>query len=382
MQKILKQMSTFALVSSTADSDLLVQNVHINLFILPGLLGRYRMLVEIGVHFACATDDGKAHELEGFELDLPFIQPDRSPFEDVSARLTDATNLRMIFGKCKEDDGLITWSTGVKDDGSPVETTAKLVPVRRDDGTKCLNKDPAASRSFWHFKVNQKINKTQGLYIRLRFPIAHQRIWRWHRGIFGRNGAFFDLRFQNVRSVDPGIVPIEKLSEIGGCNVHVVVPQWMESASLSPTAKYTRLLEGRVWEPYLGCKTDFWRREMFAVYAWEERNVSADNPFRLFGTFRTFPGTPKPLFFFFAVTMVACATTALIWVIGHYSSSPSLLGNDWDSLKTHIWKLISALGILGSLTLLQKYFKAGNFIVGWVARVIGYLENFLMRRPQ
>jgi hypothetical protein len=196
-------MSTFALVNSNAGSHLLVGNVHLNLFILPGILGRYRILVEIGLHFACETDDGKTHELDGFELELPFIMPDGSTFEDVSTRLTDATNLRMIFGKCKENDGLITWSTGINEDGSPVETTAKLVPVRRDDGTKCLNKDAAASRSFWHFKVNQKLTKSKGLYIRLRFSIADQRIWRWHRGSWDEMGPSSICAF---RTFDPWIL--------------------------------------------------------------------------------------------------------------------------------------------------------------------------------
>jgi hypothetical protein len=262
-----------------------------------------------------------------------------------------------------------------------VETTARLVPIRRDDGTKCLNKDETASRSFWHFKVNQKITKSKGLYIRLRFSVHDQRIWRWHRGIMGRNGAFFDLRLQDVRSLDPTVIPIEKLSEIGGCNVHIVVPQWMESTSLSPGTKYTRLFEGRVWEPYLGCKTDFWRREMFAVYAWEDQNISPDSPFRLFGTFRTFPGTPKPVFFFFAVTIVACATSALIWIIGRYSFSPSLASSDWNGFKAHIWKIVSALGIVGVVALVTKYWKISNLIIRWIARGISALERLLMRRP-
>jgi hypothetical protein len=80
--------------------------------------------------------------------------------------------------------------------------------------------------------------------------------------------------------------------------------------------------------------------------------------------------------------MVACATAALIWVIGRYSSNPSLLGSDLGSFKTHIWKLISAVGVLGLLTLAKKYWKAGNSIIGWIARRIIDLERFLMRRPQ
>jgi uncharacterized integral membrane protein len=118
-----------------------------------------------------------------------------------------------------------------------------------------------------------------------------------------RDGITIDIRVADWReawTVQDAVALTKQIVPFKGMDFFVIVPTRMALARLtlseaSPPPRYVRLLEGAVWEPYLGRATDLRRSQKHVIYRWtaeeaeedgtsppEKDGVSADKPFRGF----------------------------------------------------------------------------------------------------
>lgn len=128
------------------------------------------------------------------------------------------------------------------------------------------------------------------MYLRLRFAVANPgQVWIWKRSLLARNGALVDIRVSELRETvtvpdwmafQDDIVPIKRL------NCFVIAPAFLQARAISPQTQYMRLLEGRVWERYLGRPAEWFDRRRLIIYHWqvakENETVAPANPFRAF----------------------------------------------------------------------------------------------------
>ena len=94
-----------------------------------------------------------------------------------------------------------------------------------------------------------------------------------------------DFRVADVReaqeamdwaSLQDKIVPIRML------NAFVITPVSLQARSASPDLRYTRLLEGNAWEPYIRRRTGLFRSRHLLIFYWKATDISIHTPFRGF----------------------------------------------------------------------------------------------------
>ncbi len=267
-------MGFFAVLKNDKDDPALeISECHLNLWVLTGLLGRPRFLLDIGLH----VKSGETPVRE-FQIAIP-AGAERYGFEDLGGRLLSQQTAQLIFGK-------------------PVKyPTAEVIDYGK--GSLSISRVPSANvvldeersgADFTLFKIRtaDPLPSNSEAYLRIRFSLSRVgRIWRWKRFLLTRYGALMDIRFCDLReawNVKDGdslrnlILPIKSL------NFFVVVSSFLNLVATSPALHYTRILEGKPWEGYLGRKVSLWGNKKLSIYQWrnEAKAVDPDEPMRVY----------------------------------------------------------------------------------------------------
>ena len=287
-------MGFFAVLADDSDKRFKVKECHLNLWSLGGF-GRRVFYWDVGLRLE--ADQGK---LSKFQLVIPF-GTEGAGIQDLGDCLLDQNVAHLIFGKpVKIQDSNIDYGQGPLSVGNVPRTDARLVKERSDKDV-----------SFWSLSVSPPIESGKQAYLRVRFEIRNLgRAWKWKRSCLAKVWALVDLRVADVRQAisipdckafEPLIMPIERL------NLFLIAPASLQLRVTSPPFHYMRLLEGSVWEPYLGRRTDLMRSQKLVIYEWRGEKVEAANPFRAFiDLSREFGPTPLK-YYVLTVTLVLLA---------------------------------------------------------------------------
>lgn len=269
-------MGFFAILREDGEPSCRVRQLDINLWCLPRLFGRHQFFCDIGIRLAQEQPDVTLGRLA---LAMPF-RTDGTLWEDLSDRLlTYPKTAGLVFGEQTQVDGAtLRFADG---------TDFTLARLERE---KC-SLDMARSTKFfslWHLTLRRPVRPGGDVYLRTRFNITDLgRTWLWQRAILLQNGALVDIRVTDLREsviVPQGDDYPDRVVKIDELNCFVIAPASYVLGRASPELRYSRILEGRVWEPYLDRATDLLRRRKISVNFWREVDVSSDNEFRGFLT--------------------------------------------------------------------------------------------------
>jgi hypothetical protein len=200
--------------------------------------------------------------------------------------------LRLVFGEQVEASGSVL---RYRNETFSLGTVAVTNAVCRNTGRG------RTAESLWTLPLQTPM-KSVDCYLRVRFRVADLgSVWLWKRGLlFKRIGAKVDFRVVDPRETsttlgtdhEARILPIEDLY------LFLIAPWELQARSYSPSLKYTRVLEGRVWARYLQSAITPRRSTRLVVYYWrapsgaavggpqpaeaERQSVSPMSPFRAF----------------------------------------------------------------------------------------------------
>jgi len=249
-------MGFFAVVREQ-DQPFEVELCHLNLWSLAGLFRR-AFFWDVGLQLK-ADDNNK---LSKFSLALPF-STEPGGMKDLSASLKSPEVSELIFGTSVSISGSEIKYT--KEDGI-FDLVLGQISETESDREK---KRSGTTFSYWNLILAEPIPPGQRRYIRVRFEVYNLgRTWIWKPF---KSGAIIDLRVADLRetiSLQPWNDLKSRIIPVADLYLFVIAPSWLQHASSSPSLKYMRLLEGRVWENYLGRKTDFFRLEKMVIYYW------------------------------------------------------------------------------------------------------------------
>jgi len=152
------------------------------------------------------------------------------------------------------------------------------------------------------------------------------------------------------------ILPIKEL------NLFLIAPGSLQFRAVSPPLHYMRLLEGRVWEPYLGRAADFWRTGKLVICEWRNKDsVSPMAPFRAFVDLSREFGLMPLSNYVVSLILVALA------ILFAYYFEPSVLATSEQVMA------------LFSEYLYQLSLASVIVIFGYLLRYFGPVKNLLNR---
>lgn len=282
-------MTYFSLLdpqSPDIDGDYRVEQCHINIWSLPGLLGHRPMVFDVGVVLESATP-----LVQAIEMVVP-VRVVR--LIDLSQEVADNSNGRLIFGRHFQgaQGSLITLSglgavpvVGVSEQ-LDVTVDRELTVVRVVLGAGMPSSGPA--------------------YVRMRLVADNAYpMWRWRWVLGRRNGALIDFRVHDPREggyeqrAHPDLRDRDK--EIPKLDAFFMLPERFQISGQNPALEYTRTLEGDRWKRYLHRSPyGLLRNEPILVHRWKRHErqslsgttrpgVDADNPFRGYLQFNRVP---------------------------------------------------------------------------------------------
>jgi len=272
-------VSTFAVLRRNDGVRWTPEHLDLNVWVLPALVRRQAYFVDVGIG-ATLTDAAGEKPFE-MEIVLPFAPDEAKIFDLVPLMRGDAGTCSLVFGK--NDVGHSLNSSIITDDSGPLLLTSL-------DPEKCKQVEPGSDRrqSRWAVSTgSEKIESGTRVYLRFRF-IAHEpgRVWAWQRSGRWNSHAISDIRvneFREQRALDNRL-DMSKVVTFPRINGFVIASANYKAGRLSPQPKYVRILENRVWEPYLGRRLGG-RRELFVITYWKSpdgEGASPSHPFRAF----------------------------------------------------------------------------------------------------
>ena len=257
-------MGTVAVIAN--DSILLCQ-LHVNLWILPGL-GRQVRFLDVGLRFKVAKESAP---FETFDLVIPG-SGNPKPVDLFEQTKGDSSSL--IFGVPinHEANGKISPANELEPDhiSATVVALSEFTSQRADD--------LKGGASLWRCRLARQWTSADGFgYCRARFFLPHPgRMWT-RQGLSPLDGrSLFDLRILDDRENTITKIAAD-IAERGtsvqrSVNTHLIIPEEYEILGTGENHKYIRLLETEVWRSYLGRKVGLLmtRPKMLAV-SWEKR---------------------------------------------------------------------------------------------------------------
>jgi hypothetical protein len=346
-------MSYFSLLRPTAPGagTYVVEQLHVNVWSLAGLLGHRPMIIDVGVLF---RPDGPA-PVEDLEIVIPARVVKQI---DLSAQVLHSA--RLIFAH--RYDSATDHSIALKGYG-PVE----IVPAATIEEARYLDlvtdqpaKDLTALRVSLAHTTHHEL-----AYTRVRFVVDNSpSLWRWRRVLGRRSGAIVDLRVHDPREGGSGA---NAPAEIHGRDLPIMnleaffmLPERFQLSGENPQLRYTRTLEGPRWRDYLRRNaTGALRREVVLVHRWSKHAdadrpaVSADRPFRGYLQFERVPSLRAPS----DLVLVALAVVALSYAVFSHADLRSGLvdaGNWVGNTAAAIAALLAGLSIVALLALLER----------------------------
>ncbi len=331
-----------------------VQQYHINVWSLPGLLGHRPMIIDIGVLY---TPDGNA-PVTALEMVIPARVVKQI---DLSKEVLDSENARLIFGRHYESG---TSDTLILKERGPVRVIAAISIL---DETKLERITDEAQGQLTALRVGLAgAPANTAAYSRIRFVVDNSaNLCRWNRVLGRRSGAIIDLRVHDPREGGAGAnapaaihtrdLPIENLEAF------FMLPQRFHIGGQNPPLTYTRTLEGPRWRDYLrrGASGPL-RREVLLVHRWSKRSdeygpaVSPERPFRGYLQFERVPSLRAPS----DLLLAALAVVLLSWAAftqAHLRSGITSTAN-WVAGATEAFDhaLLAGVTLLIILTLAAK----------------------------
>jgi hypothetical protein len=306
-------MSYFSLLRPAASDagGYTVQQYHINVWSLPGLLGHRPMIIDIGVLFT-PTDGIRVKALE-------MVVPARVVKQiDLSKEVLNSDNARLIFGRHYESSTNETLK--LKGHGTVPVIAADVV----EDEAKLDRLTDEAAKELTALRVGLADTDHEGVrYTRIRFVVDNSTaLWRWNWVLGRRSGAIIDLRVPDPREGGAGArAPAAILGRdlpIGNLEAFFILPERFHVSGQNPPLRYTRTLEGPRWRDYLRRgATGPLRHETLLVHRWSEQGeqdlpaVSADRPFRGYLQFERVPNVRAPS----DLLLVALVVTGLSYAV-------------------------------------------------------------------
>lgn len=260
-------LSFFAPLRHPEDGSFRVAHCHLNVWVLPALFGRHRLLFDLGLRVVATDPSG----FQKFQVALPFCTIDNA-FRDLKVNFL--SSLDLIFGKpVAVADGQVDYGSG--------PTTVLEVPQQ---SAQRLLAEPGDSFSVWSLSLSDRLKAGDAAYVRFRFSVARPgRMLEWKRFLFWKNGIRVDLRLSDVREAwnitDSGSY-IRRVQPVDKLYAFLVVPGWVEPTVVQPAPEYIRLLEGRAWQKYLGRRTGLASPARLAIIQWRGSDIDADGRFQ------------------------------------------------------------------------------------------------------
>ncbi len=312
-------MAYFAIVKDRDNKAFEVPICHLNLWVLPGLIGLCFQF-DAGIHLR-ANEDG----LTSFLLALPFSVA-KDGIEDLHDLLLNRETAQLIFGEPVVVKGATVSYGTVKDlkVGRVLAQKSSEVPVWSNRTKHC---------SVWKIDLASVLNCGEEQYVRLRFHIEGLgRRWMRKRSLMADNGAVMDFRVADIREAQEGMDWAglqDRIVGIGTLYAFVIAPVSLQLRSVSPDLKYVRLLEGDAWEPYIRRRTGIVRSHQLLIFYWKATDVSVEKPFRGFlDLSREFGVSSWPNHFRTGIVAVLSFITALYLREG-YSAIDSHIVRAW-----------------------------------------------------
>lgn len=258
-------MGTFGI---EADPPIRIDDCHINLWSLPGLLRR-EFLWDVGLRISLPDTDSQVSELHFL---LPFGSDPSTKPVDLTADLEHEEVARLIFGRpVSVGQGRIDYGKG----------PLVLTPID-PTGSELDSKRSGRWYSRWVVQLQKPIAPGTVVYLRFRFKVRGLgRLWRWKRYLGVRSGALVDIRFSDFRETtlvkawkryETVLAPIENLY------VFAIIPTRFVPSSASPEPHYVRFLEGRSWNGYTKRKAGRLGRAKLTILEWRRLPPRSPNP--------------------------------------------------------------------------------------------------------
>jgi hypothetical protein len=270
-------MGFFAVLRDGDARPFAVSHLHLNVWALPGLLGRTVFLCDVGLRLR------PSGPLTSLQLGVP-VPTAANGLVDLADVMLDPAAASLVFDRPVDVHHRRTIDYG---DG-------RLRVLRVAAASRLL--DTTTTYSRWRIVLQTPAAAREECYLRLRFRGRRAgRAWRWQWSGLSRTGALVDLRVADFR--ETRLVPDQErvaasLVSVAVLSAFVIAPDRLHERMIRPPPRYVRLLEGRAWEPYLGRATDLRRAGKFTVWSWHATHVDADHPFRGFLDLRALPTVP------------------------------------------------------------------------------------------
>jgi len=252
-----------------------IDGCHLNLWTLGGLTGYRVCCLDVGLAITA-----KGHTVSKMQVGIPAVTPDspRRAIEPLAHHMRDPAIANLIFAR---EDALVADELLIA--GRPF----KILDLDRPE---CSMAEHPRDKHFslWTLQLAKDLGSEESGYLRFRFHIRRPgRLWVWQRSLLARNRAIADLRVCDEReahSVNDISGFTGHLLPLGSLDSFVIAPASFSPSTTTPEPSYVRGLEGRVWEKYLGRKTDLGRNEKFLVHRWKAKKlpVTGKSPFRGF----------------------------------------------------------------------------------------------------
>jgi len=285
-------MGYFAVLGAARNME--VVRCHVNLWVVGGLLGdRFFFDIGLGLRAKPPPAGEAAVQCTTLRLALPFSVLDEH-FEDLSASILNQRTASLVFGQPVTVTAQKEIRFSDRKKLPPLQCaypTPKKEPPREE---MVLHVRPVTAVvaetdqrfsgdgvSVWTVSWTEQLTQGDETYIRMRFRVkSFARAWASQA-----SGALLDLRVCDFR--ESGVKPewdslAEQMLLIKELNMFVIVPANLKQRAASPIPKYVRLLEGSVWEAYLGRTPHVSRRKKLCIYYWRGEGVDATTPFRAF----------------------------------------------------------------------------------------------------
>jgi hypothetical protein len=277
-------MSYFALLSAhdAADGQYAAEQVHINIWSLPGLLAHRPMIFDLGVQLVTES------KVKAIEVAIPARV---SATFDLSNLLVRGDIAALIFSRLLGDHDAnkrrfqlqnLGWIQVAEVDDRSDDTKS----VYRDDHLTAIRLQLAGPG----------LESSTRAYLRVRFAIDHAgSLWRWERVLGRRNGLLIDFRCPSSREESsrrerrPALH--DRALPIGGLDVFVMLPASYQLRNATPPLQYTRTLEGSSWDGYLRRSAQgLVKREHLMVHHWHhDEEIRPETVFRGFLQFNREP---------------------------------------------------------------------------------------------
>lgn len=352
-------MAYFAVAKDRDNKAFSVHTCHLNFWVLPGLFRPYYQF-DVGLRLIAEED-----KLTSFHLALPFTVRS-SGVEDLYDLLVQQDTAPMVFGEPVTIQGNTLSYTGAQ-----ALQVGRINAGRSREVTEWTSKKQHCS--VWRIDLGTEMNKGDERYFRFRFPIdGLGRRWLSKRSLFAVNGAIMDIRVADVReaqeamdwrSLQDKILPIPLL------NAFIITPMSLQARSVSPALKYTRLLEGTAWEPYLRRKTGMLRSRQLLIFYWKAEHVSIEKPFRGFLDLSTEFGVSSFANHFLTGVVAVLAFIAALYVRDGYAAM------DWAAVSS---------ALAPALRPANGYWALGVLVGGWLLKMWGPVQKvfaWLRRLP-